>query len=56
MSKEEVKSNVRKRISARSISTSVADDTTNNKYQNGTTSSKDKLEKMKEIPFYGIKM
>ena len=45
--------NVRRR-KRRSISTSnVADDITSNKHSNGDASPK---EKVKEIPFYGIKM
>ena len=46
---------VRKRT-RRSVSTSIADDTTNNKYQNGSANHEEKVEKVKEIPFYGIKM
>lgn len=39
----------------RSVSISSAADTTNNKYKNGFTNPEEKVEKIKEIPFYGIK-
>ena len=45
---------IRKRRN-RSVSTSSVGDATNNKYQNRLVNHEDKSEKVKEIPFYGMK-